>query len=129
MLGKDLVNNISAAITLPPATRTADANGTGVDLRGYGSAAVIVVTGTITDGTHAITVQESDDNSTWSDVADADLIGTEPSIGAADDNKLYEIGYRGRKRYLRANVAVSGATNGGTYGAIVVRGRPQVAPV
>lgn len=132
MASKDLVNNISVATTLAPAVRTASANGAGVDLQGYEGAVVVVQTGAITDGTHTIEVQESaDDGATdpYAAVADADLQGTEPAIGPTDDNKVYEIGYIGRKRYIRAAVTVAGATSGGAYAATVVRGLPRKAPV
>lgn len=124
-----MANNVSLAQSLAPAIRTASANGTGVDLQGYEGALIVINTGTITDGTHAIDIQESDDNSTFTSVAAADLIGTEPSIGAADDNKDYKIGYIGAKRYIRVAVTVSGATSGGAYSTAVVRGFPRHAPV
>ncbi|MBI5192766.1 MAG: hypothetical protein HZA08_04910 [Nitrospirae bacterium] len=119
---KDLYNNLSVAQSLPAAARTASANGTGVDLQGFEGALVIISTGTITDGTHAIAIQESDDNSTFTAVAAADLQGTAPSIGAANDNVDYKVGYIGAKRYIRAAVTVSGATTGGVYCAIVAKG-------
>ncbi len=128
MASKDNVNLLDEAITLAPAARTASANGTGVDLAGYESATVVVVTGTITDGTHTIEVQDSDDDSTYTAVDDGLLIGTEPAIGVADDNKVYEIGYRGAKRYLRAATTVSGATTGGVYGATIRRGHARTLP-
>ncbi len=126
---RDLYNEISAAQTLAPAARTASANGIGVDLQGFDAAVVVVETGTITDGTHTIAVEESDDNTTFAAVAAGDLQGTNPAIGAADDNKVYEIGYLGKKRYIRASVTVAGATTGGVYGASVVRGSARKYPV
>jgi type 1 fimbria pilin len=89
----------------------------------------IVHTGTITDGTHAIDIQESDDNATFTSVASSELQGAEPSIGAADDNKMYVVGYKGTKRYIRAAVTASGTSSGGTYGASVLLANPRVAPV
>jgi hypothetical protein len=126
---RDLKNNFDAVISLAPAARTASANGSGVDLSGYGGAMVLVTTGLITDATHTIEVQESEDNATFTAVADADLQGTEPAIGAADDNKVYRVGYLGNKRYVRVVVTVAGATTGGVLGASVVRGLPRYAPL
>lgn len=130
----DLYNNILVKESLPVATRTATANGTAVDRAEddslFQSAVVLVHTGTITDGTHTIEVQESDaSGSGFTAVADADLQGTEPVIGATDDNKLYELGYLGSKRYIRVIVTAAGTTSGGTYGATVILGAPRVAPV
>lgn len=130
---RDAYANVSVRETLAIATRTATTNGTGVDRVGggamYQDAAIIVHTGTITDGTHAVDVQESDDNSVWGSVAAAELQGAEPSIGAPDDNKLYVIGYKGTKRYLRVAITASGTTSGGTYGATVLLSNPRNAPV
>jgi hypothetical protein len=127
----DNVNDISVAASLAPAARTATANGTGVDLTGYNAAAVVITAGTITDGTlYTFEVQESDDNATFTAVADADLIGTEPALAASDDNAVRELGYKGIKRYIR--VALTGATGapatGGVFAAIVVRGKPRKSP-
>ncbi|MGW6210940.1 hypothetical protein [Streptomyces sp. NPDC055109] len=130
---RDAYANVSVRETLPIVARTASGNGTGVDRVGggamYQDAAIIVHTGTITDGTHAVDVQESDDNSVWGSVAAAELQGVEPSIGAPDDNKLYVIGYKGTKRYLRVAITASGTTSGGIYGATVLLSNPRNAPV
>lgn len=125
---RDLENRLNVAQSLAPAARTASANGTGVDLANYDGAVVEITTGTITDGTHTVEVQESADNATFTAVADADLIGSEPAIGAADDNVIYKIGYIGTKRYLRGAVTVAGATTGGVYGINVIRGYPRKQP-
>lgn len=124
----DLKNNINAAASLGPAARTATANGTGVDLAGYSATVLMIVAGTITDGTHALKLQESDDNSTFADVAAADLDGAAVSLGSGQSNTVAEIGYRGIKRYVRAVSTVSGATTGGVYTALVVRGSARKYP-
>jgi len=130
---RDAYSNVTVRETLSIATRTASANGTGVDRylngAGFQDALIIVHTGTITDGTHAVDVQESDDNTTFTSVAASELQGTEPSIGASDDNKMYVVGYKGTKRYVRVAVTASGTTSGGTYGASVLLANPRVAPV
>lgn len=126
----DNVNDISAAVSLPAAVRNATANGTGVDLSGYNAAAVVITSGTVTDGTvYTFEVQESDDNATFTAVADADLIGTEPTLSQTDDNVVREVGYKGNKRYIRvALTTVTSATTGGLFAAIVVRGKPRKYP-
>lgn len=129
---KDLFNNVQVRPSLTNALRSATATGSAVD-RAYNgsmfnSAMVVVHTGTITDGTHTITVEESDDNSTWA-TATA-LQGTAPAVAAADDDKVFEIGYLGGKRYLRAKSTVSGSpSTGGVYDALVLLGDPRTAPV
>lgn len=133
MARNSVFTNVTARQSLPPATRNATANGTGVD-RNVGAnmhrtAMVLVVTGVITDGTHVIEVQDSDDNVTFAAVADQFLQGTEPTIVAADDNKLFFIGYIGERRYLRAISTVTPGVTGGLYGADILLGEPRRGPV
>ncbi len=132
MSRRDLVSNISPAITLAPAARTTTATGTGVDLNGYEMAAVVITSGTITDGSNYVfEVQHSDDNSSWEAVPDAELVGSEPTLTASDDNAIRKVGYRGRKRYLRASLSsVTGSpSTGGVLSAVVLRGGARVAPL
>jgi hypothetical protein len=122
---RDLENAIDIAQSLAPAARTATANGTGVDLANYDGAVVVFAVGTITDGTHTPKIQESDDNSTFTDVAAADQIGTFANLASSTPQK---VGYVGSKRYLRAVSTVTSATTGGVYGAVVVRGYARKQP-
>ena len=110
---KDLSNNIATAVSLVSAVRTAAANGTGVDLQGYESAVLIADVGaegdTLSTSTYfEISLEHSDDNSSWSDVAQADIVdGTISSggiwlklDGTAGGNpdtagEIYRVGYIG----------------------------------
>ena len=117
-------NEIDALVALSPAAYTATTNGSSLDLLGYHQGATfVVVTGTITDGTHTISLEHSDDGTNWSAVSSSDIEGTAPQIGSTDDNKTFKFRYNGGKRYVRAKTTVSGATNGGIYGitALVAR--------
>jgi hypothetical protein len=126
----ELYNNLLAAQSLAPAARTATANGTGVDLSGYHTALVLVDAGSWTDGTHALKLQESDDNSTFTDVGASDLIGSAPTISSSGTaSKIYKFGYKGIKRYVRVVTTVSGTTTGAVYSAMVLRGNPRKAAV
>lgn len=132
-------NHVRAKATLAVAARTTAANGTAVDraLSGasgtnewHQSATLLVHAGTITDGTHAIKLQVSDNGTDWADAPAADLQGSLPTIGTSDDDKLYEVGYIGHARYLRAVATPSGSpATGGVYGAVILLGFPNVAPI
>lgn len=122
---RDIHNDMAISTSLAPAARTASANGTGIDLAGYRAIGVCVVVGTITDGTHTPKLQESDDNSSFSDVAAADQSGTFAALASSTNQ---EVSYLGTKRYLRAVSTVSGATTGGVYAAVVLRGNPITSP-
>lgn len=130
---KDAYSNLLVKTTFAPAARTATANGTAVDRAEDSSmfqdALVVIQAGVVTDGTHTFEVQDSDDNSSWAAVADAYLQGTEPAVTSSNDEAVYEIGYKGLKRYLRVAVTVASATTGGVYAAQIILSNPRVAPV
>lgn len=127
-------DNVHVVKSLSPVARTdGTANGTAVDRMvngGMQDAVVIVSTGTVTDGSHAISVQDSADGSTdWTAVAAAQLQGSAPTIVAASDDTVFEFGVQASRRYLRVVAVTTGATTGGTFGALVALGRPRTAPV
>lgn len=107
--------------------------GGSADLQGCDAATVIADIGewgdTGTDGWE-IGLQESDDDSTWTDVADADLTTTvagastvtgAQSTGifaiiddASEDDRQYKTGYIGSKRYIRPKLTATGNQSTGT---------------
>jgi hypothetical protein len=116
------------------AARTASANGASVDvmsLNGGNNALVFVAqAGVITDGTHVFKVQDSPDNSVWTDVAAAFIQA--PAVlqftsGTAVGTML-KWGYIGQQRYARLVSTVSGTTTGGFYTAFAVLALPANAP-
>jgi hypothetical protein len=123
---RDIDKSIAATQSINPAAKTTTANGTGVDLAGFSAAVVLVTVGTRTDGTHVLKIQESDDNSTWADVAAADQSGSFPAD--VTSNTPIEVGYTGRKRYLRVVTTISGASTGAVYGATVIKVLPRTLP-
>lgn len=114
-----------SAMALTSSARTAGtANGTTVDRGAQNlsnpSVLFVVTTGTITDGSHAFAVQESDDGSAWT-AAPASLVqGTAPTLTTTDGNKVFDVGYFGYKRYCRLTVTTTGGTTGGIYSAAAV---------
>jgi hypothetical protein len=127
---RDLKSNIKPVLSLAPATRNAAANGLGVDLTGYNAASVVFSNGAIggtASPTFTFEVQESDDNTNFTAVADKDLRGVEPVITAA--NQVSQVSYLGYKRYIRAIVkTVAGTTPTLDCAAYVVLGHPASAP-
>lgn len=126
---EDMTNKVLVKQSLAPAARTATANGTSVDLQGYEAALIEIQSGARTDGTHTYSLQESDDDTTFTNVAAGDLIGTLPAVAAAGDaNKAFQASYIGNKRYIRVVVTVAGATTGAVGGASVVLGSGRHMP-
>lgn len=120
--------------TLGPAVRTnGTGNGAAVDRAvngGMQEAVVLVSTGVITDGSHAVTIEDSADGSTgWAAVAAANLQGDLPTVVAANDDTVLEFGVRSSRRYLRAVVTTTGATTGGIMGVTIALSAPRFAPV
>lgn len=130
MLVRDLKDNIDAAISLNPAAGTASRTGSGVDLQGYDSAMAIVQVGAWTDGTHTAKLQESTDNTTYTDVSASNQQGTFTAVsGTAGQNVVQRVGYIGTSRYVRVFVTVAGATTGALSTATIVRGNPNRQPL
>lgn len=127
---RKLFDNVKALASLVPAVRTADANGTGVDTQGYENAMLLVSVGDIdlasADETYVIELEESDDNSSWTDVSGHDVTIT--ADNEVDQVRIANLNVV-RKRYLRAVLNVGGTTpscpvaaifllGGGDFGAV-----------
>lgn len=108
---RDFTNNADVEESIRPQVATADVDGEGVDLRGSDAVMFAVTVGAVTGGTGdaSVTLEESDDNITFTDVAAADILGTEPVAIAA--NTAYQFGYSGESRYVRATFGIGTETN------------------
>lgn len=118
----DLASDVKVVSCIDPAALTATADGATVSLEGFNSATFVYNVGTLTDGSYVIKIEESADDSTWTEVAAADLIGTAAALAADTNQKL---GYRGGHAYVRAGVTVTGATTGVELYTGVLLGHPQ----
>lgn len=65
-----------------------------------------------TDGIHTFHLEDSPDDSAWTDVAAAYQVGAAVVNSLTTDNMLYALGYVGPQRYVRVAWDVSGATTG-----------------
>ncbi len=121
---RDLTHLVDAAPSLDPAVRaTGTYNGTGVDLMGYGSAALVVQFGAYTNGTHTPSLEHSDDNVSFAAVSAAELDGTLTAVSSAGGaSTVQRVGYRGSKRYVRAVMVVAAGATGAASNALIVRG-------
>ena len=137
---RDLANNISVVQSLAPAVRTADANGTGIDLQGFESATIVVDTGaegvTLSSSVKIdFKLEDSDDDSTYSAVTSATHVtdGTVDSSGIfltldanAETPQVASIGDVGGKRYVRVVADFTGSHSTGTaVAASVIKGHPR----
>jgi hypothetical protein len=139
---KDLHSGVRVATLLPAALYAADNTPATVDLLGFQSAEVLLaigVGGITFSGTNKIefVLTHSDDDSTYTPVTTADMIGVtiasggiiKPLVAAHATASSYRYGYKGGRRYLRLLADFSGTHGTGTSAAaIVLLGDPEVAP-
>lgn len=123
-----------ARIALPSGVRTnGTVNGTSVDsgvfANDFRSVFFVVQTATITDGSHAVTLQDSADNSAWANVDASTLQGSLPTITSTDDDVIFQFGHLIQRQYLRLVITTTGATTGGVYAAVAVLFDASVEPV
>lgn len=127
---RDMKSNIKVSNSILPQSLTAAANGTGVDLEGFGKAAVVFHAGATggTSPSFTFAVQESADNSTFSDVAAAELQGAAPTVTTTNSG-MTVVGYLGSKRYIRAIAkTVTGTSPTLLASACVVAGDAAILP-
>ncbi len=144
---RDLASNLARLVAVFPAVLTASPTPTVIDRRGFRSLAIIIQTGaggiTFT-GTNKLEniIEHSDDNSTFTAVAAADLLtgqGTNPTVAAGGIVESYvaakaaastnEYGYIGSKRFVRVTPTFGGTHATGTVvGVLALLGHPLLSP-
>lgn len=107
---KAIKDIFTSVVSIAPLIRTTSVNGSGVDLANVLENVIFVQCGALTDGTHTPKIQESADNSSFTDVAAADLVG---SLSALTANTTQKVSYIGSKRYIRAVNTVTGSPSTG----------------
>jgi len=138
----DLHSHISLATLIGAATLAADNTPAAVDLKGFDAAEIVLnvgIGGITFTGSNKIefVLTHSDDDSSYSNVADADMLGVS-SISSGIIKSLtsahaaaasYRYGYKGGKRYLKLLADFSGTHGTGTpIAATVIKGTPELGP-
>ncbi len=141
---RDFASNVKSDLVVKPAVLSSDENGDSVDLLKFGScrlSALIGATGDTLSGSVAleIGVEESDDNTTFTPVADVHLSNTVAGVSSgvfaklvqnADVDQIYPVEYRGAKRYIRPALNFIGTHSNGTALSVLAdRGWPKETPV
>jgi len=145
---QDLSNNIGLGNSIINAVKTAAENGSGIDLQGFEEATAVVSVGAEGDTLSGsvyfeVSLEHSDDDSTYTDVVQADIVnGTiaaggiwlklDGTTGGDPDTAggQWQVGYVGGKRYVRLVLAKTGThTNGTPISGLIVKSRPRSAPV
>ena len=127
--GRDINKEVAVSTTQLPNVVTSTTTGVTVDLAGFTRAMFVAHIGTITDGTFAFDPEESDDDSTWTNIAAGDLSGAFVNATSSADDRVQEVGYMGSKRYVRCNMTITGSpSTGGAVGIVVVKGGARTQP-
>jgi len=89
-----------------------------------------ILSGTLTDGSYAFTVEESDASDSGFAAVDTFRVqGSLPTFAATDDNVLKSFGVVPTKRYVRIVCTATSATTGGVLAAVAVLGNGGNNPV
>ena len=123
-------DNVKALFSIRPVTATATQTGTGVDTLGYGGDAMVTLeVGTVsgTSPTLNVKIQESDDNSSFSDITGA----TFTQVTATGNSQVLRITNLNstRKRYLRAVGTIAGTSPSFAFGVEFLLGNAYSNPV
>lgn len=125
-----LVQKALASATIQTGTTNGIAIDTGVFGNNFREALFVVHSATLTDGSYAVTVEESDaSGSGYAAVDSSRVVGSLPTFALTDDNVWNSFGVRPTKRYVRVVVTATGATTGGVLAATAVLGSGGNNPV
>jgi len=119
-----------------PENKTATVTSSTCDLQDYNMVSFFVHFGDSADTLSGSVywtckLQDSDDDSTYADVAAANLIGSD-DVGWAvvnaptDDSRILGVGYSGIKRYVQVVVTATGSHSSGTPISIIAKKSPVV---
>lgn len=110
---KDLydVNNMIA-----PKAISATTTSSALDLALAIENAIVIAPGVWTDGTHTFSLTESADNTTYSAVAAADIVGSLNPVSSTASAVVQKVSYIGNKRYVKVIDTVTAVTTGALIG-------------
>ena len=152
MATKDGYSNFGFFQTLPPQDFDGTAsNGVAIDMQGFETVTIVVNVGGFTsagamstDNQHEFILEHADISvsggaGTFAAALSTDMIrnasgavtsGVWQSLGSyTDGSQVYQIGYKGKKRFVRLTLSGNGAPSVMSAGAIVIGGLPADWPV
>jgi hypothetical protein len=119
----DAMHDFNVVVAIPSASYTTDQDGATIDLAGYSGAAIVALPVGVA-GAHSLTIQETANGTTWSNVGAGDLIGSYAALSA---NTPQKVAYVGNKRYIQ--VLSTDAGGAAVFGVIVIRRSGRKEPV
>ncbi len=124
MGAKDLKSNINHKRLATYGQKNASVSVAGVEVADYLGQCFVLEVGAHTADGISVKLQESDDNSAWTDISSTDLdfstgFSQDFAVISSNDDTTYYAGYKGRKKYI--GVAIVDAGSGDAIlGAYVV---------
>lgn len=119
----------TATVTTGGGAVTTSAIDLGASGNNFRDALVLVYSGTLADGTYAVTLQECDTSAGSYTAVDAFRVqGGLPSFAATDDTVVKAVGVRPTMRYLQAVITPTSATTGGPFTVLAVLGNGSNNP-
>lgn len=103
-----------------------------IDLQGYRSLEFVILAGSLSDADATFTtLVQHGDAANLSDAATpaaSDLLGTaaEASFLFSDDDKVFKIGYKGSKRYVRLTITPANNASAALVAAVAVMEKSKV---
>jgi hypothetical protein len=137
MSNKAIHYNIAPVQLSAPAARTTTVTSAAFDREAqdtlaapYEALEILLETGAYTDGTFTPKLQDSPDNSTYTDVAAANILGAFTAVSSsAGQNKIQRVAYVGTQRYVKCIVTVTGSPSTGmVMGITGIGGYPRNLP-
>lgn len=132
---RDIHHNILVQQALDPATATGTVRSATIDLQGFEGCEVLFSVGESGDTLSGsvlwtLTLEDSPDDSTYTAVAAAGLLGALTVIdAAAEDDVVQAVGYIGSQRYVQAVATATGThTNGTPIAILAIKGHPRRQP-
>lgn len=133
MPSKDLHSKTKEFVALTSQTISTDTTTYGeiIDILGYESLEFFLLSGTLTDGAYAVTLQQGDDSglSDAADVPAAESLPDSIAFALTDDDEVKRIGTVGKKRYARLKIVSTGTSSGGVFAGVAVLSNPHHGPV
>jgi hypothetical protein len=130
MASKDLHHNVKQVVALTSQTIDSDTDtyGEDIDMTGFESLEIVLLSGTITDGAYAVSLVHGDSATPTDDVPADEQLG-DADFALADDDTAKRIGYIGKKKIVRVKITSTSTTDGGLFAGVAVQGHPHHAPV
>lgn len=119
----DLHNNCTTVNAFDQQVIASDTTTVGniIDTKDFNMLEILMISGTLTDGAYAVTLEHGDDSALADTAAvpAAEILGS-ISYALADDDLTKRIGYVGKKRYVRMSVVSTAfAATGGIFGGAI----------